>query len=99
MVGEQSKYLDYNQLVKKLKNEFGIEIEKNIIVPAINGRKQKKKTHYAKVIDFSLQQSGEIIVIVKQKNKKLHFTLTELKKCWNKWSSTLPSVPRGSVPT
>jgi len=81
---EQYRCLDYATLIKKCKEDFDINIGKYIKVPAVNGRKQKKRTGDAVVIGITSKQSGEIIILVRQGNKRLQFTMDELLAFWSK---------------
>lgn len=82
MVGKQYKFLSYEEVLSLLQKEHGIKIGINILVPAVNGRKQKKRSDYAIMVDVVMKQSGEAVVLCRQNNKKLLFTIEELKRCW-----------------
>lgn len=87
MVGEQVKYRSYEELVQEYKEKYGIEIGSFVLIPAVNGRKQKKKVDYGEMIDLVGMQSGQHVIMFRQRNKKLLFTIEELEKCWRKCSA------------
>ena len=89
MVGEQAKYRSYKELVQEYKLKYGLEIGSFVLIPAVNGRKQKKKVGYGEMIDLVGMQSGQHVIMFRQRNKKLLFTIEELEKCWRKCSGML----------
>ena len=86
MVSEQAEYRSYKELVQEYKEKYGLEIGSFVLIPAVNGRKQKKKVNYGKMIDLVGMQSGQHVIMFRQRNKKLLFTIEELEKCWRKCS-------------
>lgn len=84
MVGKQHRFLNYEGIVNLLKKEHNINLGSSILVPAVNGRKQKKRTDYATIVDVVMKQSGEAVILCVQRNKKLLFTIEELEKCWSR---------------
>lgn len=69
-----------------------IEIGKRILVPMVDGRKQKKRTGYAEVIDMRTKQSGEQIILVRQGRIRMPFTLRELQKFWDRCPKSQPRI-------
>jgi len=84
MVEKRHKFLTYEEMIELLKKEYGINLGSNILVPAVNGRKQKKRSDYATMVDAVVKQSGDIVIYCMQGNKKLLFTIEELEKCWSR---------------
>lgn len=78
--------------------QFKIKKGQHILVPAVNGRRQKRRADYGEVIDSVKKQSGETVVLVLQGKGKLAFTMTELQRCWDKNSDHLPRVRQDSSP-
>jgi len=92
MVEEQPELCSYEELRKKYKQQYGINIGDNILIPALGGRKQKKKADYGQMIDVVVKQSGEHVLLFRQNNKKLLFTIYELEKCWRRYSGEVVMV-------
>lgn len=92
MAKEQPELCSYEELIKKYKQQYGIKIGDGILIPAVDGRKQKKKADYGQMIDVVVKQSGEHVLLFRQNNKKLLFTIDELEKCWRRYSGEVSMI-------
>ena len=88
-------FVGHDKLIEHLKEEHNILPGDLVLIPAINGRKQKKKTGYGTMVDVVVKQSGEMILLFRQDNKKLLFSIEELERCWLRVSSLIPRVKKG----
>lgn len=63
-----------------------------ILVPAYNGRRSRKRTGYAKLLNFNIRQSGEAHFLVEQSGRRLEFTQSDLDQCWSRTTKLVPRV-------
>ncbi|MGB3341288.1 MAG: hypothetical protein WBB37_07400 [bacterium] len=92
MVKDQPEFCSYKELLEKYKQQHRIKIGDDVLIPAVGGRKQKKKADYGQMIDVVVKQSGEHVLLFRQNNKKLLFTIYELEKCWRRYSGEIAMI-------
>jgi len=86
-------------MVKELFNDEQIKasdigIKDQVLIPAVNGRRQKKRHGYGEVIDKVTKQSGETVFLIYQAKGRFEFTLRQLKEFWTRCSALLPRVSK-----
>lgn len=58
--------------------QYNFKVGQDILAPAFNGRRSKRKIGMGKILDIVKRQSGEVMILVEQNKRRISFNLNEI---------------------